>query len=128
MSRISHDRYLILLILFQGDSNLLMETANKVYIDSNFTLNRVFEFKASEYFSTLPDKVEFSLNPESARKQINNWVEAKTNSKIKNLLPSGSVTSNTKMVLVNALYFKGSISSILTRLETKAIGLSALVK
>ena len=40
---------------------------------------------------------------------INNWVEEKTQTKIKNLLPDGSINSMTAAVLVNAVYFKVNV-------------------
>ncbi len=50
--------------------------------------------------------VDFSNDAEDARKSINDWVEDKTNKKIEKLLPKGSITSKTRLVLVNAIYFK----------------------
>ncbi|MBV8803074.1 MAG: hypothetical protein JO131_09000, partial [Gammaproteobacteria bacterium] len=51
--------------------------------------------------------VDYALNPDRARQTINTWVEQNTNSKIKDLLPSGSIGKTTRLVLVNAVYFKG---------------------
>jgi serpin B len=52
--------------------------------------------------------VDFQSDAEALRTQINDWVAGQTEDRIKNLLPSGFVTSDTRLVLVNALYFKGS--------------------
>jgi len=49
----------------------------------------------------------FRYNPEGCRKEINDWVETATQHKIKDFLPSESVTADTSMVVVNAIYFKG---------------------
>lgn len=43
---------------------------------------------------------------DAARREINNWVSKKTEDKIKDLLPDGSVGPDTRMILVNAIYFK----------------------
>lgn len=56
----------------------------------------------------MPERLDFVNNAEASRNRINQWVEQKTKDKIQNLLPSGSVNSMTKMVLVNAIYFKGT--------------------
>lgn len=45
---------------------------------------------------------------EDSRKQINGWVEERTEGKIQNLLAEGIVDSLTRLVLVNAIYFKGN--------------------
>jgi len=47
---------------------------------------------------------------EEARKTINTWVEEKTNDKIKDLIPAGALDSLTRLVLTNAIYFKGDWS------------------
>lgn len=44
--------------------------------------------------------------PEAVRVQINKWVEEKTHDRIKDLLPQGSLTQDTLLTLVNALYLK----------------------
>ena len=46
-------------------------------------------------------------NVEKARGDINRWVQVKTNDKIKDLIPPGMLSSDTRLTLVNAIYFKG---------------------
>lgn len=52
------------------------------------------------------EQVNFADEP-TARKTINDWVEGHTNKKIKDLIPSGLLDADTRMVLTNAVYFKG---------------------
>jgi serpin B len=54
------------------------------------------------------NEVDFVTAAEAARKTINDWVENQTNSKIKNLIPEGVLDSMTRLVLTNAIYFKGN--------------------
>jgi serpin B len=51
---------------------------------------------------------DFSGQPDVARRQINRWVEGRTNDKVKDLLKKGDLNSGTRMVLVNAIYFKAA--------------------
>ncbi|MFZ2806679.1 MAG: serpin family protein [Desulfosalsimonadaceae bacterium] len=52
--------------------------------------------------------LDFAGNPEPSRQTINQWVADQTHDKIKDLLPVGSISSFTAVVLTNAIYFKGS--------------------
>lgn len=55
--------------------------------------------------------VDFLHSAEPARAAINGWVENETNQKIVDLLPPGSITTDTRMVLVNAIYFNAAWST-----------------
>ena len=52
--------------------------------------------------------LDFIGDPDGSRLVINQWVEDQTNEKIKDLLPEGSISSDTAVVLTNAIYFKAS--------------------
>lgn len=52
--------------------------------------------------------LDFAGEAEQSRATINQWVERQTNQKIKDLLPAGSITGLTRLVLTNAIYFKGT--------------------
>ena len=52
-------------------------------------------------------QVDFKSATETARETINAWVAQATNNKIQDLLPAGSIDSLTRLVLTNAVYFKG---------------------
>lgn len=56
-------------------------------------------------------RVDFRGDPEAARLRINDWVEAHTNDKIRDLLGPGVLTPQTSLVLSNAIYFRGFWSS-----------------
>ncbi len=51
-------------------------------------------------------EVDFAGQPDSVRRTINAWVSNETADKINNLLPMGSITPETQMVLVNAIHLK----------------------
>jgi serpin B len=53
------------------------------------------------------EEVDFAKDAEGSRKTINTWVEKQTNEKIKDLMPQGSIDAMTRLVLTNAIYFKG---------------------
>lgn len=51
------------------------------------------------------ESVDFKQAPQAARSHINSWVEQQTERRIRDLLPAQGVTDQTRLVLVNALYF-----------------------
>jgi serpin B len=49
--------------------------------------------------------VDFVTQADAARAKINGWVEEKTEKRIKDLVPEKKLTADTRLVLVNAVYF-----------------------
>ena len=60
----------------------------------------------SENYGAEIHLVNFQSTPEPCRERINGWVRERTEGKIEGLLPPDSVTSDTRLVLTNAIYFK----------------------
>ncbi|NXJ86264.1 SPB10 protein, partial [Trogon melanurus] len=87
-------------------STYSLKTANRIYIEKTFPLLPTYIELSKNYYKAQPQKVNFKTVPEQCRKEINAWVEKQTEGKIKNLLVSGDVVNSTKLVLVNAVYFK----------------------
>ena len=54
------------------------------------------------------NEVDFITATEAARQTINAWVEKETKDKIKNLIQKGVLDKLTRLVLTNAIYFKGN--------------------
>jgi serpin B len=52
-------------------------------------------------------QLDFVHQTEQSRATINAWVEKQTNDKIKDLIPAGVLKVATRLVLTNAIYFKG---------------------
>ncbi|KAM3929058.1 serpin B6-like isoform 1-T1 [Leptodactylus fuscus] len=86
----------------------LLRTANRLYGEKSFTFLDEFLGSTQKHYHADLQPVDFSAKAEECRKEINSWVEEKTEGKIQDLLPSGSVDSLTRLVLVNAIYFKGN--------------------
>lgn len=81
--------------------------ANRVWLDGS-----VVPSVPQTYAATVTDRynadaaiVPFS-QAAASRKAINDWVSQKTAKHIAELMPEGSITPNTKMVVTNAIYFK----------------------
>lgn len=91
----------------QEGGNVTLQTANRIYSEQGFSILPDYSQHLEQHYGAKPVSVSFVEQAEKSRQEINGWVSDQTNSKIKDLLPSGSVSSDTRVVLVNALYFKG---------------------
>ncbi|ETN66729.1 serine protease inhibitor 4, serpin-4 [Anopheles darlingi] len=81
--------------------------ANKLYVKEGFNVKRSFQEVATASFQSEVQELNFAQN-KIAAKTINDWVERKTNNKIKDLITPNSLNDLTRMVLVNAVHFKGT--------------------
>lgn len=59
-----------------------------------------------KYFKSGIYALNFAENPEPSRQEINQWVENRTNGKINDLLPVGSITPDTHLVIASAIYMQ----------------------
>ena len=89
------------------DARYELNIANALWLQHDKPFLAPFLACNKEHFGAGLFDVDFKRQFEPARKRINKWVEDKTKDKIKNLLPPGSLDSLTRMVLTNAIYFKG---------------------
>ena len=81
-------------------------SANSVWPQSGYRLLAPYRKILQDNYASLPTSLDFEKYPERARTTINEWVMEKTRERIKDLLPSGTIDSDTRMVLVNAIYLK----------------------
>jgi serpin B len=85
-------------------ANSLWGDKTGLALDPNFLRITETDYQAGFEFA------DFRNAAEGARGRINAWVESKTDKRIEELFPAGLIDSNTRLVLVNAIYFKGEWS------------------
>ncbi len=87
---------------------LQLEIANSIWGQQEYAfLDAFLEILAVDYDAGLR-LVEFATQPEPARQEINAWVEEQTNERIVDLIPEGVINTLTRLVLVNAIFFKAN--------------------
>jgi serpin B len=94
------------LTLDKDQEPMQLNIANSVWAEQTFSFLPDFLDTLSVNYGAGMHLLDFINSPEPSRKEINNWVSDKTEEKINDLLPEGSINSEKKMVLVNAIYFK----------------------
>jgi serpin B len=96
-----------------------LRVADALWAEKDFTfLDDFLKLTSSDYGAGF-NRVDFKGSSEAVRATINQWVEEKTEDKIKDLLPAGSVTPTTRLVLTNAIYFKGDWQAQFDKAQTK---------
>ncbi len=94
------------IVLDKEQEPMQLNIANSVWAEQTFTFRTDFLDTLSVNYGAGIHLLDFITQPEPSRRQINNWVSDETNDKIRDLLPEDSIKPTTKMVLVNAIYFK----------------------
>ncbi|XP_042629197.1 leukocyte elastase inhibitor-like isoform X3 [Cyprinus carpio] len=86
----------------------VLSLANRLYGEQSYQFVEKFLNDAKRYYEAGLEEVDFKKKSEAVRVNINKWVEKNTQGKIKDLFPLGSIDALTRLVLVNAIYFKGN--------------------
>ena len=84
-----------------------LTTANAIWAMKDYPWRKEFLDLTRKHYGSGVVETDFR-KPEAARKRINAWVEAETKKRIKDLIPEGVLDPLTRMVLTNAIYFKGT--------------------
>jgi len=96
------------LLYNETDNNkVALSLANGAFVDKSVDLKKHFMNLLKNTFLATVQQESFKENPDQARKDINEWIEQRTHEWIKDLLQPDQVTVFTKLILVNALFFKG---------------------
>lgn len=103
----------------QSDAQpLTFNIANAIWAQKDFHFEQSFLDTLSANYNAGLKLVDFN-KPEDARALINLWVAAQTNEKIQELIPEGLLDQMTRMVLTNAIYFKGAWSNQFEEKDTE---------
>jgi serpin B len=96
-----------------------LSLANALWAQQGYSfLDSFLNVLKTDYGAGL-NQVDFKGATEAARLTINQWVEKKTQDKIKDLLQPGALRSDTRLVLTNAIYFKGDWETQFDKAQTK---------
>jgi len=96
-----------------------LNIANALWGQQGYPFMKEFIDMLNENYGAGLNEVDFINATEVVRKNINKWVENQTNDKIKDLIQPGVLSSYTRLVLTNAIYFKGMWASQFKKDQTK---------
>lgn len=101
------------------DGKFTLHTANRLYCEQSFKLLAEFAEKTKTHYIAEMAAVDFKGNHESVSKEINQWVGEQTVQKIQDLVAEGFLNPLVRLVLVNAIYFKGDWKDKFDKSNTK---------
>ena len=99
--------YTLLTELESKNKPYTLHLANAVWLQHNYPLDRSYYSLLDNFYKGSFNQVDFIRATEAARLTINHWVEDRTDKEIKDLLQENDISKNTRLVLTNAIYFKG---------------------
>lgn len=85
-----------------------LRVANALWGQQDFAFLDAFARLVEAEYGGRIRNVDFVAATEKARRTINTWVEEQTNGKIKDLISQGAIGPMARLVLTNAIYFKGN--------------------
>jgi serpin B len=91
----------------QKQTAVELRVANALWAQKGYTFRNEFIRIVRESYQAELTQVDFRAASEAARQSINTWVEHQTDQKIKDIIQPGVLNALTRLVLVNAIYFKG---------------------
>ncbi|MFY9905909.1 MAG: serpin family protein, partial [Terriglobales bacterium] len=96
-----------------------LKEADALWVQEGYSLLPEFLKLNRDNYEAGLNQVDFKGATEASRHTINLWVEQRTENKIRELLQPGNLDSYTRLVLTNAIYFKGDWEKQFKKEDTK---------
>ena len=105
---------------------ITFQVANGLFGQKGYDFRRAFLDLIEQSYGAGFEQLDFVKNAPEAAGRINAWVEDQTHGRIRDLIPSGALDANTRLVIANAVYLKAPWSEAFlpsaTRLEPFHVG------
>ena len=92
----------------QRKGKVQLSVANSLWPHKDYAFRPEFIDLLKKFYGATVTPLDYAGATETARRTINDWVETKTKHKIIDLLKPGVLDKSTRLVLANAIYFKGN--------------------
>jgi serpin B len=102
-----------------GQRPFQLVTANALWGQQGYRFKSDFQEAIADFYDGALHIVNFRAQPDEAIKTINAWVSGKTREKIKELVKRDFLNDDTRLVLTNAIYFKGQWEKVFEDAETR---------
>ena len=102
-------KHLVFSLQTANGSPYVLRTANALWVQRGYPINEGYLKIIREFYLGEVGEVDFVKDPNGAAREINGWVEERTNGRIRDIVskPSG----DTRLIITNAVYFRANWSS-----------------
>ena len=94
-----------------GAQHVQLTTANALWVQQGYRIDSDYQKAVADFYDSSCNELDFRALPDHAVKSINAWVVGKTAGKIKELIRRQLISADTRLILTNAIYFKGKWAS-----------------
>src|SRR5690606_6627808 len=92
----------------EGFEALRLAVANGAFGQAGLPFEEAYLDRLADSYGAGLEALDFAADPEAARLAVNAWVAERTEDHITDLLPEGSITELSRLVLANAVFFSGN--------------------
>ena len=103
----------------EGNRPFQLVTANALWGQQGYHFKADFQEAIADFYDGALHEVNFQTQPDEAVRAINAWVSSKTREKIRGLVKRDFITNDTRLVLTNAIYFKGRWEKVFEEADTR---------
>jgi serine protease inhibitor len=89
------------------DKSYTLRTGNALWVQHDYPFLEDYLTTVANYYGGKAANLDFVNETEKSRVTINDFISKQTNNRIKDLIPEGILSSDTRLVLTNAIYFLG---------------------
>ena len=97
----------LILDKLEGNGGVSLNVANSLWPQKGYDIFPEYKDLLKTYYGASTISLDYKSQPGEAIKTINEWVEGRTQGRIKDIITPDAINPNTKMVLTNAICFKG---------------------
>lgn len=94
--------------LNKPNSEYELSVANALWAQKDYKFLKSYLTTIKQFYDGNATNLDFINSTDESREIINEWVEDRTNNNIKELIPEGLLNELTRLVLTNAIYFRGT--------------------
>ncbi len=90
-----------------GNNEYTLKTANALWGQKDYNFKDSYIQDIETYYKGHLTNLDFINNPTPSADEINTWCDKETNGKIDKIISPELISIDTKLILTNAIYFKG---------------------